>query len=278
MKAPPERPGDRGRPSSGFTLVELIVVLVLTAVIGGAVSLLLLRQDRFYGVNDEAIFAEQSLRATVDLFARELRGAAASDLLAAAGDSVTVRADAHRGVVCRIQGVDVSYYLYASPPANLTGALGTALAGLYHPSIAYDDGWDGSGSTASIAEREACEDRGTPDDAAPSAYRTVDWSGTSLALPIRGARIRVFAPLTYRVAPSSFSDGLAVWRDGQELAAPFSTAAFRYVLADGTDRTSVDPAALGEVERVRIELVATGAEPARFGVDRAVVFDVVLRN
>lgn len=279
MRTPRPREGEtRSIRAAGFTLVELVVVLVLTAVVGGAISLLLLRQNRFYGVNDDAIFAEQSLRATVDLFARELRGAAPEDLVAAAGDSVTVRADVHRGVVCHAEADEVTWLVYASPPANLTGPRGTVVAGAYDSTAVHDDDWDAYGSTASTAEREACELAGSPAGAAPSSYRTVSWAGTSLALPSRGDRVRVVVPLTYRIAPSSFGSGLAVWRAGQELAAPFATAELRYVLADGSERSSVSGGELDEVERVRIDLVATGVEPSRFQVDRSVVFDVTLRN
>lgn len=272
--------GGRERPgaAAGFTLVELVVVLVLTGVIGGSVALLLLRQSRFYRINDDGVFAERSLRATVDLLVRELRTAAPGDLVAASGDSVTVRADVHRGVVCRVQGDDVTWYAYASPPANLSGRRGTAAVAPYDSAAVHDDGWDGFGSTATAVEREACVDGGSPADAAPSAYRTVAWTGTSLPVPERGARVRVVAPLTYRIAPSSFGSGLAVWREGQELSAPFASARFGYLLDDGSERTSLATGELEEVERVRIELVATGDEPARSAVERRLVFDVVLRN
>lgn len=253
-------------------------MLVLTAMVGGSVTLLLLRQSRFYRVNDDAVFAERSLRATVDLLARELRGAAPGDLVAATAESVTVRADVHRGVVCGVKGDDVTWYAYASPPANVSGRRGTAAAGPYDSAAVHDDGWDGYGSTASAAEREACVNGGSPADAAPSDYRTVAWTGTPLPLPERGGRVRVVAPLTYRIAPSSFGSGLAVWREGQELSAPFASARFGYLMDDGSERTSVASGELDEVERVRIELVATGDEPARSAVERRLVFDVVLRN
>lgn len=251
---------------------------MLVAMVGGSVTLLLLRQSRFYRVNDDTVFAERSLRATVDLLARELRGAAPRDLVAAAAESVTVRADLHRGVVCAVQGREVTWYAYASPPANLSGRRGTAAAGPYDSVAVHDDGWDGYGSTASVAEREACVDGGSPADAAPSDYRTVVWTGTSLSVPERGARVRVVAPLTYRIAPSSFGSGLAVWREGQELSAPFASGRFGYLLDDGSERTSLASLELDEVRRVRVELVATGGEPARSAVERRLVLDVVLRN
>lgn len=279
------RPERRSAPAlprhdreAGFTLVELVVALALTALVGGSVIALLVRQNRFYGVNDDAVFAEQTLRATVDLFGREVRAASPGDLTAATPDSVTLRVDVHRGVVCRVADQTVTFYVYASPPANVTGPRGTAVTAPYDSVAAHDPDFDAYGSTASASERQACQAAGSPTGVSTTAYRTVDWGGSSLGLPRTGARLRIVAPLTYRVGPSSFSEGLAVRRDGQELAAPFSEAGFRYGLADGSEVASVPPGALGSIRRVRIELVATGLESPRWEVDRPIVYDVRLRN
>lgn len=276
IRAGPDLPRDRG--AAGFTLVELTVALVLTALVGGSVIALLVRQNRFYGVNDDAVFAEQTLRATVDLFGREVRGAAPGDLTAATPDSVTLWTDVHRGVVCRVAGQAVTFYVYASPPANVTGPRGTAVTAPYDSVTVYDPGFDAYGSTAAATEREACQEAGSPTGVSTTSYRTVDWAGSSLGLPEAGARLRVVAPLTYRAGPSSFAEGLAVRRDGQELAAPFSEVGFRYGLADGSEVASVPPGALGSIRRVRIELVATGLASPRWDVDRPIVYDVRLRN
>lgn len=265
-----------GHPAAGFTLVELVVALVLSTVIGASVVALLQRQHRFYGVNDGAVFAKQSLRATVDLFGRELRGASPSDLVLATADSLTFRADLHRGVVCHVDGDAVTSYLYGSPPANVPGPQGTVLTTPYDSTAAYDPDFDAFGSTASAAERSACQGSGSPTGVSRTSYRTVDWSTSSLPVPERGARLRVVAPLTYRIGPSSFADGPAVWREGQELAAPFRTAAFRYGLADGSEVPAVGAGDLASTRRVRIELVATGPGSSRFEVERSIVYDVLL--
>ena len=264
--------------SAGFTLIELVVVLTLSAVIGGSVVALLHRQSRFYRISGDAVFAGQSVRATVDLFVRELRGASSSDLLAAASDSLVIRADLHRGVVCRVADQTVTYFVYASPPANVSGPPGTVVAGPGGSGPAYDPDFDAYGSTASALEREACRDAGAPRDGGYRAFRTVDWSTSALPPPERGAWLRLVAPLTYRVGPSSFAEGLAVWRERQELAAPFRTAAFRYGLADGTEVARVSSPELASVGRVRIELVATGPSSSSGGADRRISFDVFLRS
>lgn len=263
---------------AGFTLVELLLALTVTALVGGSMVVLLLGQRRFYDSDGATIAARQSLRATADLFGREIRGGAASDLMAARSDSVTLRADLVRGVVCSAAGGTVTYYAYASPPANLSGTRGTAVTAPYDSTAAYDDGWDGSGATASAAARDACQAAGSPGSAGPAVYRSVSWTGTSLPFPQRGARIRIYAPLTYRVAPSSSATGLAVRREGQELAVPFGSVAFAYVLVDGSRTGSVDPAELASVERVVLDMAAAGTLADPDHLERSLSYEVVLRN
>lgn len=269
---------ERTPGGEGFTLLELVLALALTTLVAASAVSLLLGQDRFYRARGEAIAAEQSLRATAALFGREVREAAASDLMAARSDSVTLRADLVRGVVCSAGAGTVTYYAYASPPANLSGTRGTAVTSPYDSIAAYDDDWDGSGATASAAERAGCQAAGSPTGVAPSSYRSVGWTGTSIPFPERGARIRIYAPLTFRVAPSSFGNGLAVWREGQELAAPFGSAAFAYVLVDGSRTGSVDPDGLGSIGRVVLEMAAAGRDRDRFRIERSLSYEVALRN
>lgn len=262
---------------AGFTLAELVLALTLAALIAGSVVLLLLGQDRFYDSNGAAISARQSLRATADLFDREVRGAAGSDLMAARADSVTLRSDLLRGVVCSAAAGTVTYFVYASPPANLSGIRGTAVTLAYDSVTSYDDDWDGSGATASADQRAACQAAGSPTSAAPSSYRSTAWTGTTLPFPERGTGIWIYAPLTYRVAPSTFATGLAIWREGQELAAPFGEAGFSYVLSDGSRAGSVDPGGLGSVERVVLEMAVAGRDPG-LHLEHSLSYEVVLRN
>lgn len=281
----------RSVEEGGFTLVEMLVTIVVTGILGAGVVSLLLEQNRFYNQHDELIYAEQSLRGIADLVSRELRMAAQQDVMFAGADSVLVLTDVHRGVVCRMSGSMVTYYAYESPAANLTGTVGTAYqdpANTTDP-FTYDRDFDGRGSAATSTAVTDCVDNGAPDPSlagiSASDYRTVDWSGSSFAsTPQAGAAIRVFQRLAYSFAPSGFADGHALIRNGQELVAPFDDdAGFEYLTGSGTQSSPGDgpfgPSGNGiELNAIRVNATATGGGDQRFDVSRDMSYELRLRN
>jgi len=91
-----------GRRSTGFTLVELLVVVVLAGVVLGAVGTLLQANQRFYRSQSQVLDVEEGLRAVAQLIPAELRELSArdGDILAMGRDSITVRAMRSLGVIC----------------------------------------------------------------------------------------------------------------------------------------------------------------------------------
>ncbi len=281
--------------TAGFTLIELLVALVVTGILAAGVVNLLLEQNRFYNQHDEMIYAEQSLRGVADLVSRELRMAAQQDVMYAGADSALVLSDLHRGVVCRVATDMVTYYAYESPAANLTGTVGTAYQdpATAHAPFTYDRDFDGRGSAeTSVTSRVTdCVNNGAPDPSlsgiSVSDYRTVDWSSSGFAsTPAVGAAIRVYQRLAYSFAPSSFSNGLALMRNGQELVAPFEQGAgFEYVTDSGV-QTSPGAGPFGPnppnngtlLEAIRVNATATGTGSQRFDVSRDLSYELRLRN
>lgn len=268
------RPADRG-----FTLVEILVAMVVAGILAGSVVLLLMRQNDFYGQNDEVIFAKQSVRAAADLISSELRMASPGDIQTAEDTELALRFDVLQAVVCGTSGSDVYLYVYQETDnANLPSGRGTTYSNPYASSWQppFTD-FDGSGAPSSTAETE-CVDSGAPDIGAADRYRTADWSGKTV--PDKGAVVRVFGTLTYTIESSSFSDGLAIKRNGQELVSPFASGA-RFVYLDGSATVLPTPVASSEqadIRRIRLEATALGDGGERWSVERDLRFDIPLRN
>lgn len=290
-----EKRGARRSPA-GFTLVEMLVALVITGIMAGAVISLLMGQNRFYGSTDDVVFAEQNLRATSDLLSSELRsiypasGSGNSDLVTAQSGELTFRVDTHRGVVCHVtSGDDVYAFLFSEPAApNVDGSAprGYAVREAFSGSAwTYDESWDPRGGlTRSTGQgttiTETCESNGGPADDADNYSQFVvfdGWAGTTV--PADGSILRLFGRVSYTFGASGFGSGTAIFRNGQELAAPFeSDAAFSYVMAGGGVQSSVSSSDFGSVERIRVSATAVGEGQNRYDVARNLQFDIPLKN
>jgi prepilin-type N-terminal cleavage/methylation domain-containing protein len=90
------------RAGRGFTLPELLVVVVLAGVVLGAVGQVLQANQRFYRSQSQVLDVEEGLRAVAQLVPAELRelSARSGDILAMGRDSITIRAMRSLGVVC----------------------------------------------------------------------------------------------------------------------------------------------------------------------------------
>jgi prepilin-type N-terminal cleavage/methylation domain-containing protein len=90
------------RHPSGFTLVELLVVVVVAGLLMAAVFQTLIVQQRGYRQQYSVTNARQASRTTLDLLAVELRelSAATGDLAMASQDSLRFRSYRKAGLVC----------------------------------------------------------------------------------------------------------------------------------------------------------------------------------
>lgn len=275
--------GSAARPAEGFTLIELIVTMTVAGVLGMAILALVLGQNRFYGHSDDVTYAQQSLRAAMDLMASELRMASPRDLVEAEADRVRIRFDLERAVVCERDDTNDRAHIYvydvvgnANLPAGFRGA---AFSGPYTAAWSYGDDWTGTSETSSTA-KSVCVANGAPDVTPASRYRRVGgWTAKFGSVPEQGSLVRFYGQLTYRFAESGFGEGVAVWRNDQELVSPFDDGAtFHYVLANGLVLSSVPDADLLSVRTIRIDVTAEGDGPNRYDVQRSISYDVPLRN
>lgn len=97
---------NRGR--RGFTLVELVVVIVIGAVVLGAIMQILVSNQRLYTANTEQVLAQQTVRSGVEVVAQELREISGElgDVLSVSPTQVQVRAVRKAGLVCAIDLTD----------------------------------------------------------------------------------------------------------------------------------------------------------------------------
>ena len=93
---------DRVAGSAGFTILELIIVMVLSLVVVGGVYSVLVAQMRAHAVQRETIDVRETLRGAGALLASEFRYASASrgDLNAIGAQSITLRSIRGGGVIC----------------------------------------------------------------------------------------------------------------------------------------------------------------------------------
>lgn len=274
------RPGSAAR---GFTLVEVLITIIVTGVLGASLMSLVIGQQRFYTRSDNALLAQQNVRAAVDLMAAELRMASPTDIVTAANDSVVIRFDLLRGVVCdTLPGGQAYVFAYDTVGnANLSGGIqGTSYSGPYDSAFVYRDGFTPTSSTNGTAMTTCRANGADPNSTAPaSKFRlTSGWAAQFGLTPRRGSLLRWYGTLGYSFGGSVTDPGSdAIYRDAQELVTPFeSGAAFRYVMADGSIQSSVLAADLPDIREIRVVVTASGTGP--FQVRRPIVYDIPLRN
>ena len=265
----------------GFTLIEVLITIVVAGVLGGALLVLVVGQQRFYTTSDNNLLAQQNVRAAVDLVAAELRMASPEDIMRARSDSVVIRFDLVRAVVCdTLPGGTAYLFVYDTVTnANLTSSFrGTAYSGPYDSAFNYTEPYTPTVNSTGGTAETTCRNNGadSANVAASTDFRTTsNWSPT----PPRGSLVRWYGELAYSFgASSSVSGSDAIWRNGQELVTPFESGAqFQYVMANGSVQSNVGSGQLANIREIRVVVTATG-DVSAFNVRRPVTYDIPLRN
>jgi len=186
----------------GFTLVELLVVVVLGSILAIAIYQVLETNTRAHAVISARIQGQQTLGGAVDILSGELReiSSQGGDLIVMGAHTLTFRAQRTFGLVC---GVD---YVGSSPEITAFRVGPTFQAGdsifLLHdndPDRASDDEWFG-GTVTAVDTAVACV--GSGGSQFPAQTLRVPFVGaTATAFPpdsVRvGAPVRGFAVFTY---------------------------------------------------------------------------------
>ena len=248
---------------SGFSLVEMVIVLVLAGIVSTAAFTMFTTQNQLNAQMTALGESQENARSAVQVAATELRSASGGAIVTARGDRLVVRVPLVVGVVC------------ASLPGN-SSAVFFPLNGRvidfrevdwYDVRSIYGD-WSPhmeprpSDRFNGRASRQPCVDAGTGDAGTDSDYATMRAGGSSVAA---GSAVRLYREITYLFATSTLdTTRRAFYRlegeDEVELAQGFSNATrFEYMVAgDGVWRTTLTNAQLPGVSAIRLYAQVTG--------------------
>jgi Tfp pilus assembly protein PilW len=254
------------RGAAGFVLAELLVALIIAAIIGVALTQLVVSQSRFVALQGGVMQARGGARAALNVMANDFRMVTDSGLVAAHHDSVTVRVPYAFGVACGQQSGKTVVSLLPADSASYSSASISGYA------------WrDTTGSfvfvqpaTVSSAALGKCN------SASPkiTTLSTDSWPTTGVGVDqdLRtpsGAVVYLYQLVRYAFAPSAQLPGkVGLWRTvlstgtRDELVAPFDTAAsFQFLVGTALTPQVAPPANLTTVRGLRLLLIAASEQP-----------------
>jgi prepilin-type N-terminal cleavage/methylation domain-containing protein len=229
------------RTRTGFTLVELLVVVVLGSFLVLATYQVLVTNTRVYAVNGARAQGQQTLRGGMDILSNELReiSTPGGDLLTMNSNSITIRAQRAFGVVCAVN--------YLATPVELTAfKLGPAFqagdsAFIYHdndPDLSSDDEWH-LGTISAVDSTAVCQGSTAQVLTVPfvgTAAAAVDPDSVRVGAPVRGFEVLTYGE--YTVDGDSYlgrrtsTDGTVIPLIGP--VQPEGGISFRYLDSGGT--------------------------------------------
>ncbi len=251
----------------GFVLAELLVALVIAAVIGVALTQLVLSQSRFAALQGGIIQARGGARAAFNVLSADLRMVTDSGLIAAARDSVTVRVPYAFGVACnQSAGTTIVSLLPADSAAY---AAATASGYAWRDTTG---NWVFVQPTTVTATSIASCSALTP---AITSLQEPGWPTHAVAVSpnnirtLPGTQVYLYQLVQYAFAPSGQLPGrIGLWRTvlatGQrdELVAPFdTTSGFQFLVGPSLTPSATPPANLTTVYGLRLLLVAASEQP-----------------
>lgn len=265
---PPDATPARPPGQDGFSLVEMLISVVLTGILGAAIVGVLMDQSAFYQTNSRLVTANKSLRGTADRMSTELRTVRQGDVVAAEPDSVTVRYGVAHGVVCHTGATTVYLYMHRVPEVqpNTVRYLEPRFQGSWQTGLVWTD-LQNDGS-------QTCASHGAPSGMPADHYQEVtSWPAS---IPEVGTLVYGTDRVSYHFVDQG--DRIVLMRNDRMIAGPFqqSESYFRYYAQDGSEVTGSN---LDDIAYVRIDATAEGHDPnQRYEGDRAIDLRVPFRN
>jgi prepilin-type N-terminal cleavage/methylation domain-containing protein len=131
------------RRRAGFTLVEILVVLVFMGILAGAIVRLLLQQQRFYNSTSELIQTRQQIRQAAFMLPADLRGISrlGADIYAMTDSSIEFRSVFGSSVACMVNNAGAWISTVPVQLAKGSAMTNWKIAPAVNDSVAiYDDG------------------------------------------------------------------------------------------------------------------------------------------
>lgn len=250
-----EEPG-----ASGFTLVEMLITVVITGIVGASVVGVLMEQDMFYQENSRLVMAQKSLRSATDQMSTELRMVRRGDVQTAESDRLVVTLNIAHGVVCHESSGTSYLYFHNLPESTPPGAR--------YLEPRFDGTWQGLSSWPVQDGSRECANHGAPPAKENDRYRKV-----STSLPV-GTMVTGTTAVSYEFAPRNGE--IALLRDGRYLTGPFEQddPYFRYLDSDGNTTANLDA-----ITYVEVRATALGHDPnARHEGSRSINLRIPFRN
>jgi prepilin-type N-terminal cleavage/methylation domain-containing protein len=259
---------------AGFTLSELMVAMVLTAVVGAAITGVFVTQARYFDTQEKIAFARGVSRGGMNMIITELRMLERdSGIIAATNQRLTLRVPYAMGIVCGnlSQQLVISRLPVDSMALNDAGFAGFAYRG--------PDGRFTYVETNIKPERDKGIALCLTNNITIMSGPTVNQMGRAEQLqlggatpPAVGATIFLYQNITYEFRSSGGRTGL--WRRvdsastpvDEELVAPFdTTAGFRFYVNDLPAAQTAVPASLGSITGIELTLDGLSDKPLRDG-------------
>ena len=255
----------------GFTLVELLISLIITAIIGAALLRMMVGQARFMDQQEASRSARSVSRSGINRLVSDLRAVEATGGLQAAvagGQDFTVRVPYAFGAVCShlaavttVSLLPVDSAMYNAP--GFSGFAWRNAAGVYTYPAAVPVIAPGTAVNCQNAGPDSIHT--LPAAGGAPAGQMINLTGLALLpVPPRGSLIFLYRRVRYEFKASAAVPGqLGLWRtmvtggQTEELAAPFAATARVnfYVLNNATAQAAV-PAPLTNTRG--LELVLNG--------------------
>jgi prepilin-type N-terminal cleavage/methylation domain-containing protein len=260
---------------AGFTLAEVLVALVLTAVLGAAATTTFVSQSRFFDRQDKVGAARGVSRSSLNMVLSEVRMVERSGGVAAAeADSITLNVPYAMGLYCGILASVMS--LSILPVDSLT------LAEAGYSGYAYRT----SATTYTYAPSTVQPVGGLAPSCTGAGVNLVPVVGGVVNVPLginpppnpalkAGTPVLLYQRVSYIFrASTSVPGAIALWRSvhdsgdaPEELVAPFApTAGFGYYVGDvAVAQSSVIAGSLNQITGIELTLDGTSERPESDG-------------